>query len=81
MVSLGNAITNSFVYVYANQLFSRIFNDFGSNFEIIDTTGEEPLHGMIANVSKVKRGNINCKREKVINVILVIRKQKVLLLV
>lgn len=34
-------------------MHSRIFNDFGSKFEIIDTTGEEPLHGMIANISKV----------------------------
>lgn len=34
-------------------IYSRIFNDFGSKFEIIDTTGEEPLHGMVANISKV----------------------------
>lgn len=32
---------------------SRIFNDFGSKFEVIDATGEEPLTGMVAAITNV----------------------------
>ena len=34
-------------------LFGQIFCDFGEDFTVIDTNGEEPLSVMIAAVSKV----------------------------
>ena len=38
-------------------LSSRIFNDFGSKFEVIDATGEEPLTGMVAAITNVSHHN------------------------
>ncbi|CAO3647182.1 unnamed protein product [Mucor fragilis] len=52
-----------FISTEVRGLFGRIFNDFGSKFEIIDTTGEEPLHGMIANISKEEEGIVTCLDE------------------
>lgn len=42
-----------FISAEVRGLFGRIFNDFGEKFEVIDYNGEEPLHGMVASVSKV----------------------------
>ncbi|CEP19174.1 hypothetical protein [Parasitella parasitica] len=52
-----------FISTEVRGLFGRIFNDFGSQFEIIDTTGEEPLHGMIASISQEKEGIVTCLDE------------------
>jgi hypothetical protein len=49
----SSLLTHFIVHVFSLYFYSRIFNDFGKQFEVIDTTGEEPLHGMIAAVSKV----------------------------
>ncbi|KAI7899270.1 ubiquitin-activating emzyme E1 [Cokeromyces recurvatus] len=50
-----------FISTEVRGLFGRIFNDFGPKFEVIDTNGEEPLHGMIANISK--EGIVTCLDE------------------
>ena len=52
-----------FISTEIRGLFGRIFNDFGPQFEIIDTNGEEPLHGMIANISKEQEGIVTCLDE------------------
>ncbi|KAI8087746.1 ubiquitin-activating emzyme E1 [Gilbertella persicaria] len=52
-----------FISTEIRGLFGRIFNDFGSKFEVIDTNGEEPLHGMIANISKEQEGIVTCLDE------------------
>ncbi|KAI8989381.1 ubiquitin-activating emzyme E1 [Pilobolus umbonatus] len=52
-----------FISVEVRGLFGRIFNDFGTQFEVIDATGEEPLHGMIAAISKEEDGTVTCLDE------------------
>lgn len=52
VVSLGNFKIATCLH-YLTYDYSRIFNDFGPMFEIMDATGEEPLTGMIAGISKV----------------------------
>ncbi|KAI8981901.1 ubiquitin-activating emzyme E1 [Mycotypha africana] len=52
-----------FITTEVRGLFGRIFNDFGKNFEIIDTNGEEPLQGMIASISKEEEGIVTCLDE------------------
>jgi hypothetical protein len=37
-------------------LFSRIFNDFGSEFVILDKNGEELQEVMIENISNAEEG-------------------------
>ncbi|KAI8086353.1 ubiquitin-activating emzyme E1 [Halteromyces radiatus] len=44
-------------------LFGRIFNDFGKQFEVIDATGEEPLTGMVAAITKDAEGVVTCLDE------------------
>ena len=45
-------------------LFSRhIFCDFGENFTVYDTTGENPVSNMIASISKDKEGVVTCLDE------------------
>ncbi|KAI9323377.1 ubiquitin-activating emzyme E1 [Dichotomocladium elegans] len=52
-----------FISTEVRGLFGRIFNDFGSKFEVIDATGEEPLTGMIAAVSNDVEGVVTCLDE------------------
>lgn len=42
---------------------SRVFNDFGKQFEVIDATGENPLTGMVADVLKDTEGVVTCLDE------------------
>lgn len=62
-----NAITRKlgikFISVAACGLFGSIFNDFGPEFVVIDQTGEEPLEGMVAAVSKDTDGVVACLEE------------------
>ncbi|ORZ23635.1 ubiquitin-activating emzyme E1 [Absidia repens] len=44
-------------------LFGRIFNDFGKQFEVLDATGEEPLTGMVASITKETEGVVTCLDE------------------
>ncbi|KAI8394146.1 ubiquitin-activating emzyme E1 [Radiomyces spectabilis] len=52
-----------FISTEVRGLFGRVFNDFGKQFEVIDATGEEPLHGMIAGVTKEANGMVTCLDE------------------
>ncbi|CAO3643037.1 unnamed protein product [Cunninghamella blakesleeana] len=52
-----------FISTEVRGLFGRIFNDFGKQFEIIDATGEEPLRGMVAAISKENEGVVTCLDE------------------
>ncbi|CAG8452464.1 12540_t:CDS:10 [Ambispora gerdemannii] len=53
----------SFISTTVRGLFGTIFNDFGENFVVSDTTGENPLSGMIAAVSKETDGIVTCLDE------------------
>ncbi|CDS05756.1 Putative Ubiquitin-activating enzyme E1 1 [Lichtheimia ramosa] len=52
-----------FISTEVRGLFGRIFNDFGSKFEVIDATGEEPLTGMIAAITNDTEGVVTCLDE------------------
>ncbi|KAJ3070096.1 hypothetical protein HDU98_006858 [Podochytrium sp. JEL0797] len=41
-------------------LFGSVFNDFGEEFLVVDQTGEEPIHGMIAGISSEENGLVTC---------------------
>lgn len=43
----------AFIAADIRGLFGYTFNDFGDDFTVIDQTGEEPVTGMIAAVTKV----------------------------
>ena len=43
--------------------FRTTFNDFGSEFVVTDTTGENPLTGMVAAISNEIEGVITCLDE------------------
>ena len=43
----------SFIVAETRGLFGQIFNDFGEDFKVIDTNGEEPISCMIASISQV----------------------------
>ncbi|XP_022652731.1 ubiquitin-like modifier-activating enzyme 1 isoform X2 [Varroa destructor] len=44
-------------------LFSRIFCDFGPEFTVYDTKGEQPLSAMVASVTKDGEGIVTCLDE------------------
>jgi len=52
-----------FISTEVRGLFSRVFNDFGKQFEVIDATGENPLTGMVADVLKDTEGVVTCLDE------------------
>ncbi|KAL1918648.1 uncharacterized protein VTP21DRAFT_2670 [Calcarisporiella thermophila] len=52
-----------FISADVRGLFGMAFNDFGKAFQVIDTTGEEPLTGMIAAISKDNEGIVTCLDE------------------
>ncbi|KAI7875123.1 ubiquitin-activating emzyme E1 [Lichtheimia hyalospora FSU 10163] len=52
-----------FISTEVRGLFGRIFNDFGSKFEVIDATGEEPLTGMVAAITNDAEGVVTCLDE------------------
>ncbi|PSN34011.1 Ubiquitin-like modifier-activating enzyme 1 [Blattella germanica] len=41
-------------------LFAQVFCDFGKDFTVVDTTGENPISAMIASVSKEGEGVVTC---------------------
>ncbi|TPX71107.1 hypothetical protein SpCBS45565_g01260 [Spizellomyces sp. 'palustris'] len=53
----------AFIAADVRGLFGYAFNDFGDEFAVVDQTGEEPVHGMIAAVSKDKDGVVACLEE------------------
>ena len=42
---------------------SIAFNDFGNEFQVIDTTGENPVTGMVAAITKEVDGVVTCLDE------------------
>uniref|UniRef100_G3MM20 E1 ubiquitin-activating enzyme n=1 Tax=Amblyomma maculatum TaxID=34609 RepID=G3MM20_AMBMU len=44
-------------------LFGQIFCDFGENFRVVDTNGEQPISVMIASISKDKEAVVTCLDE------------------
>ncbi|GES96720.1 ubiquitin-activating enzyme E1 [Rhizophagus clarus] len=52
-----------FISTDVRGLFGIHFNDFGDNFQIIDATGENPVTGMVAAVSKEVDGIVTCLDE------------------
>lgn len=42
-------------------LYAQVFNDFGENFTVIDTTGEQPITAMISAISE--QGIVACQDE------------------
>lgn len=55
VVFLGKVEFMHIILLVLTWSFSRIFNDFGSKFEVIDATGEEPLTGMVAAITNVSQ--------------------------
>ncbi|KAJ2852378.1 E1 ubiquitin-activating protein [Coemansia brasiliensis] len=52
-----------FISTEVRGLFGYTFNDFGSEFVVIDSTGEEPLSGMVANIEQSADGVVTCLDE------------------
>ncbi|XP_071520465.1 ubiquitin-like modifier-activating enzyme 1 isoform X2 [Panulirus ornatus] len=44
-------------------LFGQIFCDFGENFEIVDTNGENPVSAMVAGITKEESSVVTCLDE------------------
>ncbi|XP_071960518.1 ubiquitin-like modifier-activating enzyme 1 isoform X2 [Antedon mediterranea] len=44
-------------------LFGQIFCDFGKDFVVVDTTGEQPISNMVSSVTKDKDGIVMCLDE------------------
>ena len=42
---------------------SIVFNDFGNEFQVIDATGENPVTGMVAAITKEVDGIVTCLDE------------------
>lgn len=57
--SFGNAL----IVAQTRGLFAQVFCDFGPDFTVIDTTGENPVSAMIAGVSKEEDGLVTCLDE------------------
>ena len=65
-LDLGNLCnSNGIMFTAASTagLFGFAFNDFGSDFLVMDTDGENPLSGMIASVSQDADGVVTCLEE------------------
>ncbi|KAJ3054414.1 SPS-sensor component ptr3 [Rhizophlyctis rosea] len=53
----------AFISADIRGLFGVAFTDFGDAFQVIDQTGEEPVHGMIAGISNDQEGVVACLEE------------------
>jgi ubiquitin-activating enzyme E1 len=52
-----------FIAADVRGLFGFVFCDFGLDFTVTDITGERPLSGMIASISREKEGIVTCLDE------------------
>ncbi|KAJ2338945.1 E1 ubiquitin-activating protein, partial [Coemansia sp. RSA 2671] len=52
-----------FISTEIRGLFGYTFNDFGKQFVVEDTTGEEPLSGMLAGIEQSAEGIVTCLDE------------------
>ena len=53
LVALNNLARKSktyFIWAQTNGLAGQIFNDFGPNFSVVDTNGEQPITGVVATI-------------------------------
>lgn len=41
-------------------LFAQVFCDFGTDFTVVDQTGEQPISAMVADISNDKEGIVTC---------------------
>lgn len=53
-----------FIIADTRGLFGQIFCDFGENFTVVDTNGEQPISNMISSVSKDTDGVVTCLDEQ-----------------
>jgi len=53
----------AFILAETRGVFARIFCDFGPNFVVTDTNGENPVSVMIAGVTKEEKGVVTCLDE------------------
>ncbi|XP_066961014.1 ubiquitin-like modifier-activating enzyme 1 isoform X2 [Macrobrachium rosenbergii] len=53
----------AFIVATTKGLFGQIFCDFGENFEIVDTNGENPSSAMIAGITKEENSVVTCLDE------------------
>jgi len=51
------------IVVDTRGLFGQLFCDFGDQFSVIDTNGEQPISNMIASVTKDEQGIVTCLDE------------------
>jgi len=49
-----------FIVADSRGLFGQIFCDFGENFTVTDTNGEQPISNMVASITKDKEGVVTC---------------------
>ncbi|CAI2176207.1 9623_t:CDS:10 [Funneliformis geosporum] len=52
-----------FISTDVRGLFGIAFNDFGNEFQVIDTTGENPVSGMVAAITKEEDSVVTCLDE------------------
>ncbi|CAL4109432.1 unnamed protein product [Meganyctiphanes norvegica] len=52
-----------FISTECKGLFGKIFCDFGEEFEVVDTNGENPVSAMIAGISKENKSVVTCLDE------------------
>lgn len=57
--SFGNAL----IVAQTRGLFAQVFCDFGADFTVIDSTGENPVSAMIAGVTKEEESVVTCLDE------------------
>lgn len=62
---ITHKLGHSFISTETRGLFATSFNDFGESFTVTDTTGEEPISGIIANISSEKDETIITGLEEV----------------
>ncbi|KAL0272207.1 UNVERIFIED_CONTAM: hypothetical protein PYX00_005273 [Menopon gallinae] len=48
------------IIAHTNGLFCQVFCDFGKNFTVIDTNGENPVSTMIASITRDTEGIVTC---------------------
>jgi len=53
----------SLILAQTNGLFGRVFCDFGEEFVVLDSNGEQPLSAMIASVTKEAQATVTCLDE------------------
>lgn len=53
-----------FIIADTRGLFGQIFCDFGENFSVVDTNGEQPISNMVSAITKDKEGVVTCLDEQ-----------------